>query len=89
MNIIPDPVEARQLRLEYAGHPIVDQAETDIRAFDIAEPHAADLALQQWHHYDELSPRERRGILARFVAEPAAEDAAGNSGPGWPFGGTR
>lgn len=89
MNIIPDPVEARQLRAEYAGHPIIDQAEADLRTFDISGAAAADLALQQWHHYDELSVRERKAVLARFVPEPEADDAGGNSGSGWPFGGTR
>lgn len=91
-NIIPDPDEARQLRAEYAGHPIIDRAEADLRQFDVAGAQAADQALLLWANYDELSPRERRAILARFVPDivpDPASDAAGNSGPGWPFGGAK
>jgi len=51
-----------------AGHPIIDEAERQLRAFgdDLTRARAAPLPF--WSHYDELSPREVAAVLDRFAA---------------------
>jgi hypothetical protein len=73
MSIIPDPREAQELRRLFADNHVIDIAENALRAFghDIDAVTAAKL-LPMWRYTSELSDRERRAVLARFVPEPEA-----------------
>jgi len=52
-----------------AGHPIIDEAERQLRAFgDDPTRERAALLLPFWSHYHELSPREVAAVLDRFAA---------------------
>lgn len=73
MNIIPDPAEARELRATYAGHPVIDEAEISIRGASYGlpgpiTPEDAAAVIADWPA-QELTDRERRAVVARFVAD--------------------
>ena len=76
MPIIPDPDEARDLRALYADNPIVAEAEQALRAFVVDDPRQAFELLTMWVRQDEMTPRECRAVVARFVPEPVAEQPA-------------
>ncbi|MER7273853.1 hypothetical protein ABT369_05330 [Dactylosporangium sp. NPDC000244] len=76
MSIIPDPLEAARLRVQYAGNPIVDLAEQALRAFVVDDARQAFELLTMWARQDELSPRECRAVVARFVPEPEPSSPA-------------
>jgi len=62
---------------EYAGNPIIDEAERSIRAFALpGHEHEitrdqARAVLAWWQHHSELSPREVDAILRRFPESDA------------------
>jgi glycine/D-amino acid oxidase-like deaminating enzyme len=67
----PDEEQAAQAAF-WAGHPIIDQAEAQLRAYAEHVSHQpmtradAERLLPYWSHYREMSPRERAAVLVRF-----------------------
>src|SRR2546430_11681577 len=93
MSIIPSPDEAAQLRTLFAGNPVIDAAEAALRAFgETLHVRNALRLLETWSHSPELSEREYRAVLARFVPPPAhrcvtcladIEYVVDRADPGW------
>lgn len=71
MLSIPSPVEARDLRVLFADHPIVALALKWLEAAGV--DHVRDVAeeLPRWEFYGQLSAREVAATLATFVPLPA------------------
>lgn len=80
MSIIPDPVEAAQLRALYAGNLLVDTAEAAIRHYQPRTVAEAEHLLLSWPYTTELTEREVRAVLARFVADDPTHTASGPGG---------
>ena len=71
MTIIPDPPEAARLRVLYRDNPVVDRACAALSAHPDLHVRDAVRLLEHWAHSPELSWRERRAVLARYVPLPA------------------
>lgn len=71
---IPDPWTARDLRVLFAGHLLVDRLEAELRDAGAADPVTASRWLPTWPHFDELTGREAAAVLARFVPAPAVDE---------------
>jgi hypothetical protein len=57
---------AAQLRALYAGNPIIDRLEADLRTAAVSDRDTAAAMLRMHVRYRELTNRERAGVLARF-----------------------
>lgn len=67
MTTIPSPGEAHELRVLFAGNPIIDLVEQALRDAGAGNLASAEVALRLWPHTAELTDRERRAVLARFM----------------------
>jgi hypothetical protein len=74
-NVTPEPyltaVEAAELRILYAGNPVIDRAERELRQFGVQDGESTDAVklLLAWTDFNLLTEREVRGVAARFVPE--------------------
>jgi hypothetical protein len=59
---------------EYAGNPVIDEAERQLRAFAGDNIDRADAArfLQSWERYSELTASDVAELLDRFGPKPGA-----------------
>lgn len=76
MPILPTLADARDLRIAYADNPIIDQAETALRAWHVTALDDAAAKLPMWAHVGDLSQRERLAVLARFVCVQVVDGGA-------------
>jgi len=76
-HVTPEPyltaAEAAELRALFAGNPVIDHAESALRAFGVVDGESADAVklLLAWPDFNLLTEREVRGVAARFVPAPA------------------
>lgn len=72
-NVTPEPymtaAEAAELRALFAGNPVIDHAESELRTFGVRDGESADAVklLLAWPDFNELTEREVRAVAARFV----------------------
>lgn len=71
MPIIPNPTEARELRGQFADHPVIALALMWLAAADITHVWDVMEELPRWEFYSQLSEREVAATLAAFVPPPA------------------
>ena len=64
-----EPPTSAELRAMFAGHPLIDRVELALRHRGATDHASAERLLPAWPHADELSPRERLAVLARFEAD--------------------
>ena len=71
ISSVPTPAEAVELRALYHGNVLVDLAERAVRAHG-DDLHAQDAVrlLDTWRFSPDLTTRERRAVIARFVPPP-------------------
>lgn len=67
---------AQMLALYPRGEsPTIDHAERALRTLYVEDLANAQVVLPLWRHYPVLSPRERLGVLARFMGPTASVTA--------------
>lgn len=87
---IPDQSEAARLRALYQDNPIIRTAVDALGAFGAAlSARQAAVLLPMWCHFDQLTEREARAVVAWFVlpalgAFPINAGQAAEVGVDWP-----
>ncbi len=73
MDTVPTPSEAHDLRKLFAGHPLIMDITSAIAAYVGVKARVWQVAaaLPLWVHYDQLTERESRAVVAFFTPPPA------------------